>query len=127
MGVFRKKTEYGLIMLSHLIRKEQMSAGEMQEVGLPRHFVVKIAQDLIGAGLIGSKEGRGGGYYLDCDPEKVSLREALEALEGPISTAGCTVERGCPFEEGCLHQSLIKEATGEIAGVWDSYRLADLV
>jgi len=56
---FRKKTEYGMMMVAYLAKAGEgglVSVRQMQENGLPRSFLVKIARDLIKARLVTAKE-----------------------------------------------------------------------
>jgi Rrf2 family protein len=52
---------------------------------IPARYLEQIFQRLRRAGLIRSKRGPGGGYTLARAPEEISLREIIEALEGPLS------------------------------------------
>jgi Rrf2 family iron-sulfur cluster assembly transcriptional regulator len=52
---------------------------------IPARYLEQIFQRLRRAGLILSKRGPGGGYTLARAPEEISLREIIEALEGPLS------------------------------------------
>ena len=61
------------------------SIGERQ--GIPFRFLEQIFQDLRKAGLVRGKRGPGGGYVLTRRPEDISLREIVEAIEGPLATA----------------------------------------
>ncbi len=60
--------------------------GERQAI--PYRFLEQIFQDLRRAGLVAGKRGPGGGYVLTRRPEKISLREVIEAIEGPLAIAG---------------------------------------
>lgn len=126
---FRKKTDYGLVMVSLLAQRgrgEIMSVREMQDLGLPRSFLVKIARDLINSGIIGAKEGRGGGYFLRKDPEKVSLREVVEKLEGKVATASCVHGVKCTMYENCPHRKVMEILSDQLSKVLDQYTIADL-
>lgn len=127
---FRKKTDYGLAMLALLCERYgdgYVSVVSMQERNLPRSFLVKIAQDLIEAGLVGSKEGRGGGYYLSKPPREISLREAIVALEGKVSTSNCVLHPGsCPFEESCKQRKFMHKLSEDFVKVLDRYTLEDV-
>lgn len=128
---FRKKTEYGLMMVTLLARagKEKVvSVRAMQELGLPRSFLVKIARDLIKHKLIAAKEGRGGGYQLVVDPEKVNLKQVVEAMEGEVATAGCLIHgsKKCPLEKNCPHRGVMARLTDQIGELLANYRLIDL-
>ena len=126
---FRKKTDYGLMMVSMLARSSQgelVSVREMQEHGLPRSFLVKIAGDLIKSGIVGAKEGRSGGYYLAKKSETVSLLDVVRALEGDIAIADCTVHgKQCPMAEKCPHRKLMVNLTTELSGILEKYHLSD--
>jgi Rrf2 family protein len=52
---------------------------------IPVRYLEQIFQRLRREGLIDSKRGPGGGYTLARAPEEITLREIIEALEGPLS------------------------------------------
>lgn len=129
---FTKKADYGLVMLAVLASKggkRTVSVRELvEDKKLPRAFTAQIGKSLVEAGILGSKEGRGGGYYLKRDPETVNLREALTAIEGEIAPVGCVPgsRKLCPLDGNCGHQDLMKTLGGEMARVLEGYSLADL-
>ncbi|MCP5055792.1 MAG: Rrf2 family transcriptional regulator [bacterium] len=59
--------------------------GERQRI--PRRFLEQIFQRLRKAGLVRGKRGPGGGYVLARDAEQVTLRDIVEAVEGPLGDA----------------------------------------
>lgn len=125
---FRKKTDYGLTMIEILAKRNGeglVSVREMQEIGMPRSFLVKIARDLIKAGIIAAKEGRNGGYYLIKDKNKVTLLDVVVAIEGKIATADCVCGKECGRAESCEHRSLMIKVSAELAEVLGKYTLAD--
>ncbi len=127
---FRKKTEYGMMMVSLLAKEGKgglVSVRSMQENGLPRSFLVKIARDLIKANLVIAKEGRGGGYTLAKDPNQVTLKEVVEAVDGQVATAECLVHgaKKCPLIEHCPHRAMMQKITDEISDILVKYKLAD--
>lgn len=50
--------------------------------GASRHHVAKVLQRLAQTGLIASKRGPGGGFYLKAKPERISLLDIYESIEG---------------------------------------------
>ncbi len=126
MFTFTKKADYGLALLSALSRKGRggrVSLSELSDLGMPRAFMSKIAASLVEAGIINSKEGKGGGYALNYDPGEVLIREALEAVEGEVEPAACGT---CPVSGGCGQQNFMDRLTGDLNGVLGRYTLADL-
>ncbi len=127
---FRKKTEYGMMMMSLLAKEGKakvVSVRRMQEFGLPRSFLVKIARDLIKAKLVMAKEGRGGGYSLTNDPGSVTLKQVVEAVDGELATAGCLVHgtKKCPLADHCPHRKMMGKLTEEIGAILTKYRLSE--
>ena len=128
---FRKKTEYGLMMVTLLAQAGEgkvVSVARMQEYGLPRSFLVKIARDLIHAKLITPREGRGGGYILARDPAKVTLKHIVEAIEGEVATVACLVHgaKKCPLLDKCPHRKVMIKLTEQLGTVLSEYKLSDL-
>lgn len=127
---FRKKTEYGMMMVSLLAKAGKgglVSVRNMQDSGLPRSFLVKIARDLIKAKLVVAKEGRGGGYSLAKEPTEITLKQVVEAVDGQVSTAGCLVHgaKKCPLADHCPHRVMMEKLTEEIGSILSKYKLAD--
>jgi Rrf2 family protein len=89
------KGDYGLLLLAELGRseisgKKHISLKEIaEENGLSTRYLAEIAAILKKAGLVKSKEGKNGGYFLSKTPAKISVMEILEALEGPITPVPC--------------------------------------
>jgi Rrf2 family protein len=59
--------------------------GERQ--GIPTRYLEQIFQRLRKADLIVGKRGPGGGYTLARPAAKITLREIVEAVEGPLGAA----------------------------------------
>lgn len=68
--------------------------GERQRI--PYRFLEQIFQRLRKAGLVAGRRGPGGGYVLTRSPEKISLREVIEAVEGPFGLAKSADEDSWP-------------------------------
>ena len=59
--------------------------GERQLI--PVRYLEQIFQRLRREGIVASKRGPGGGYTLARPPARISLRQIVEAVEGPIGAA----------------------------------------
>jgi Rrf2 family protein len=122
-----KKADYGLMLLATLAEKGRggrVSLTELSQLGLPRSFVAKIAGELVEAGIINSKEGKGGGYSLNYEPEEIMLKEALEVIEGKIEPVDCD---NCGASDGCCQAGFMSRLTKEINKLMDKYTVADLI
>jgi Rrf2 family protein len=66
------------------------------EAQVPRRLLARILAKLSHAGLVESEQGRGGGSRLARPAGKITLREAVEAVEGPFGVTRCIMEdRAC--------------------------------
>ena len=52
---------------------------------IPARFLEQIFQDLKEAGIVGSKRGRTGGYFLLRSPDAVTIGDVVRAVEGPLA------------------------------------------
>jgi len=86
MSFYGSSVEYGLHCLLHLVEpfeQGQPSARELAEFqGLSPSYVAKLFTRLEKAGLVAAGEGIGGGFRLARPPEKVTVLDVVDALEG---------------------------------------------
>jgi len=91
------KTEYGIICLAHMARKEWPGVSTVKEIAEDEGFSVslteKILQSLRRAGIVASQQGNKGGWMLVKRPYQVTLREIVEALEGSTFEVFCDPKR----------------------------------
>ena len=105
-----------------------MSLTEMAQRGMPKAFMAQIANNFVQAGILTSKEGRGGGYTLKSKPDQIKLRQVLEAVEGELSPVMCVLAvRRCPAESICGQRVMMKKVTSKIGAVLDSFSVADFI
>lgn len=71
-------------------------------VDVPQTFLAKIFQQFSKIGLVRSYRGTGGGFILGRTPDKISLLEVVEAVEGPIVPNRCVTGDGeCNRAQTC--------------------------
>jgi Rrf2 family protein len=77
------------------------------EAHVPRRILARILARLSHAGLVQSEQGRRGGSRLARPADKITLREAVEAVEGPFGVVRCIMEdRACGEGAPCaLHEA----------------------
>ena len=108
--IFSKKCELGLqavLFLSIQPEFECFSAGEISEnLNVPKEFVSKVLQHLTKDGIIGSKKGKTGGFYLAKHPSQIKLIDISSAIDGieifntcVLGFPGCSSDNPCPLHE----------------------------
>jgi Rrf2 family protein len=78
-----KKVEYSIIFIGYLAKKEVKLvslADVSKKLRLPYRFLGQLAMALKSAGIIESKEGKSGGYFLAAGWDKKTLYDLMEAL-----------------------------------------------
>lgn len=69
---------------------ERMSVAELAErEGIPYAFARSIQHDLTKCGFVNTTRGARGGLRLGCDPATVTVRDVVEAVQGPVSVSEC--------------------------------------
>lgn len=89
---------------------EQVTADRIfAETRIPRRLLSRILADLVQAGLVKSLQGRKGGSFLARPPQEITLREAVEAAEGPFEVTRCIMqERACGEGKPCaIHNAWV--------------------
>ena len=100
-----KETGNGAILISDIARSES----------IPQRYLEAILLDLKKLGMLGSKLGKSGGYYLIRRPEEINLSEVVRHFEGPIALVPCVSEKAyqpcefCKNEATCNIRKVFKE------------------
>jgi Rrf2 family protein len=88
-----KKTQYAFQALMYLAEKSKEKPVLIAEISkkkkIPLKFLENILLDLKKAGILESKKGKGGGYFLAKNPKDVQLATVMRLLDGPISLVSC--------------------------------------
>lgn len=94
---------------------------------LPQHFVGKIFQSLVRAGLLYSAKGRGGGFALRRPPGEIRLEEIVLAIDGPERMKRCVLGLDhCDDEQACPLHDQWKPVSGQIDQMLRGTTLAQL-
>ncbi|RTE52879.1 Rrf2 family transcriptional regulator [Arenibacter aquaticus] len=132
-----KKTKYGLKALTFLATQEGRVPVQISEIAqhenISQKFLESILLTLRKSGLLGSKKGKGGGYYLIKDPKDIPMTTVMRVLEGPIAMVPCVslnfYEKcsDCPDEASCSVHKLMLQVRDSTLDVFRNNTLADLV
>ncbi|PHR90915.1 MAG: transcriptional regulator [Leeuwenhoekiella sp.] len=132
-----KKTKYGLKALTYVAKHQgedpvQIGAIAKSE-NISQKFLESIMLTLRKAGFLGSRKGKGGGYYLRRQPEDIKMVEVMRVLEGPVSMVPCVslnfYEKcdDCPDETTCSVHVLMAQLRDSNLAVLNKNTLADLI
>jgi len=134
-----KRGEYGLRAMIDLVTWEAESGRgtvQIKEIAerekIPAKFLEQILLTLKNAGLLHSKMGIGGGYYLAKPANEITLGHIIRVLDGPIAPIRCVSQMayepcGCPDEETCGLRLVMADVRNAMANILDNTNLADVV
>lgn len=126
-----RKTDYALRMLAMLAENEGgllsvRTAAE--QVGVPYSFARSIQHGLVQAGIVESLRGVHGGMRLRVDPSEVTIRQVVEAIQGPLIMNDCTAEGAtCARQATCCYHPLWMGTQALVHNYLDSVTLDDVV
>lgn len=94
------------------------------EAHVPRRLLARILASLSRANLVESEQGRGGGSRLARPATQITLREAVEAVEGPFGVTRCIVQdRACGEASPCALHDAWREGQRAILDYLDTQTL----
>jgi Rrf2 family protein len=102
-GRYALRTLVYLAWIGERVTAERIST----EAHIPRRLLARILATLSREGLVESEQGRSGGSKLARPASKITLREAVEAVEGPFGVFRCIMQnRACGEGAPCaLHDA----------------------
>jgi Rrf2 family protein len=95
---------------------------------IPLPFLAKIVSQLVVRGVLETVRGASGGVSLARSAETISMREIIEAIDGPISLNRCTREPSvCGQSDSCPFCEIFVEAQQALTNRLDNTNIQDLV
>ena len=131
-----RKAKYGLKALLALAeaggRDPVLVSTVASRDALPKKFLEAILLELKRHGLVDSKKGKGGGYFLRRSPREITFGDVIRALDGPLAAVPCVSETAyahcveCVDEPSCGVRLAMKEVRDATARILDRTTLADV-
>lgn len=88
-----RKTKYGLKALIYIAKQDISVPVLISDIStnesIPKKFLETILLELKNNGILASKKGKGGGYFLAKQPKDVSVAALIRVLDGPIALLPC--------------------------------------
>ncbi len=132
-----RKTKYGLKALTFLAKREENEPVSISIIAesenISQKFLESILLSLRKAGFLGSKKGKGGGYYLLKRANEIQVAEVYRILEGPIAMVPCVslnfYEKcdDCPDESVCSVHKLMIQVRDNTLKIFENTTLEDII
>ena len=126
-----RKAEYAVRGMLYLGKHQEGQLSILGDIAdamdAPQTFLAKIFQDLAKKGLVKSSKGIRGGFVLARPPEKITLCEIVEAIEGPIMPNKCLMGEGmCSFQKTCTVHPVWRRLQTVTRGILEEVTLKTL-
>lgn len=122
-----RAVDYGIRALVLMARQPEGTRHFLHQLSergdLPRNYLVKVMKSLTSKGIVRSYRGIKGGFCLGRQPGQISLRDVIEAIDGPVAILPCLAEpaaNGCHFKACCAARvrfaSIREDVLRQLAG-----------
>lgn len=126
-----RKGEYAIRGIIHLAQLPPGKVALISEIAeatdVPQTFLAKILQSFAKIGIVQSFRGAGGGFMLGRSASRITLREVVEAVEGPILPNRCLIGSGtCERDSTCGVHPVWRQVQQRVVEVLDGVTIEDL-
>lgn len=126
-----RKGEYAIRGIIYLAQQPPGRVSLISEIAaaaeVPQTFLAKIFQSFAKLGLVTSSRGTGGGFMLARPASAITLREVVEAVEGPIVPNRCLLGSPCDRGAGtCRVHGTWQQVQSEVVRILDGVTIETL-
>jgi Rrf2 family cysteine metabolism transcriptional repressor len=95
---------------------------------IPARFLEAILSQLKEAGLVVSRRGKEGGYFLDRSPDEITIGHVVESIQGSSVVVECmtSLKDRCTFYSDCVFLPVWEEAQEAIADIYSRFTFQHL-
>lgn len=132
-----KKTKYAINALVYLAQKPSQQPILISEIAehehIPQKFLEAILLDLKKDGILASKKGKGGGYFLLKSPNEVNMADVMRLFDGPIALLPCVTYKyyqkcdECTDEASCGIRSVFLEVRNQTVELLKKATLTEII
>ena len=131
MKLINRDTDYAIKALRSIASTKNNSAtvsGLSDELNLPHSFLRKILQILNKRGLLKSHKGKGGGFSLNEDADKISVFSLVEIFQGPFHLCEHIFKgKKCPDVRSCYFKKRLDSIEENTAKELRSITIANIL
>ena len=127
------ESDYALRILCALAKHNSVIDAKSlsEETSVTIRFTLKILHKLVGGNLVSSFKGVGGGYLLKTAPDKISLKNVIELIDGPIAIIRCLDNQECCLlnndKSACDFHHIFDKISFELAEKLGKISIADVI
>lgn len=131
------RSKYAIKALSFMARSKDKDIHLIAELAaaenIPKKFLEAILLTLKSQGILGSRKGPGGGYWMAKAPSAITLGNIIRAFEGDLAPVQCLTENAsgacpeCSDLSTCATRLVMADVQKAVSSVVDNVTLADII
>jgi len=130
-----QKCQYAIRAMFELARRQGQGPIKISEVAeaqaIPLRFLQVILNQLRGGDFVESRRGAEGGYFLSRQPDRITVGEIIQFMEGPIVPVACMAggkaAGECAIHGSCVFIEMWGRAAKAMSDVYDGTSFQDLI
>lgn len=129
-----QRTRYALRAIFELAKRfgrGPVKIAAIAEVqAIPVRFLEVILSQLKQSGIVDSRRGNDGGYFLVRSPDALTVGEVMRFVQGPIRAVGCFSDDAsdrCPLYGDCVFLPMWQKAEQAVSDIYDNTTFQELV
>ncbi len=132
-----KKSKYAINALVFLAKQKKGEAVQISRIAesehIPRKFLEAILLDLRNAGVLCSKKGKFGGYYLHKEPDEINMADVMRLFDGAIALLPCVTQKyyekceECKNEAVCGIRDVFMDVRNETVNMLKNATLSEII
>lgn len=127
------ESDYALRILTVMAGYENITDAKTisADTSVTLRFTLKILHKLVQGELVRSFKGVNGGYKLKLSPDKITLKQVIELIDGPIAIARCLDGgEGCSLncdKSACDYHHIFDIISIELASKLNKITIQDVI
>jgi len=128
-----KHCDYGVLIMAELasigVGRRESARTIAERTKVPPPMASKILKQLVSTDLVDSKRGAHGGYALVRPPQNITVKELLDALDGPVALTECSGPGACEcgIEEDCTTRPMWRTINRRVGELLNNITLAEML
>lgn len=128
-----QESDYALRILTAMAMHNDVADAKTisSETFVTQRFALKILRKLVQGNLVKSYKGVRGGYKLNISSDKITLKNVIELIDGPIAIARCLeTEEACSLncdKTACVYHHIFDSISLDLAKRLDMITIFDVI
>ena len=127
------ESDYALRIITSLATHDSVVDAKTlaEETSVTQRFTLKILHKLVTSGIVNSYKGINGGYKLATPADKITLRQVIELIDGPIMMVRCLESsESCALNKdktSCIYHHIFDTISLDLAKKLSAITIKDVI